>query len=214
MLGERLASLTDFEGAKLAAGMVLLAPCLPLLFMGEEYGETAPFLYFTSHTDEELVAAVRRGRREEFAAFQWEGEPPDPQSEQTFLASKLNRGLQDQEPHRTLLRFYQELIRLRKTVPALRELSKEHCEAVAGAGTKHMMVRRWSGDDEVAIAANFGDQPAAISWPALRGMWKLAIDSAARAWRGPGTDVPERFDAGSATQLNLRPRSFTLYRRH
>src|SRR5262249_23569043 len=77
--GERLTALTDFEGLKLAAGLVLLSPYVPLLFMGEEYGETSPFLYFVSHGDPALIDAVRRGRREEFKKFAWQGEPPDPQ---------------------------------------------------------------------------------------------------------------------------------------
>ena len=63
MQGERLSTLTDFESQKVAAAAVLLSPFLPLLFMGEEYGETAPFLYFVSHGDPQLVEAVRRGRR-------------------------------------------------------------------------------------------------------------------------------------------------------
>lgn len=83
--GERLSTLVSFDGLKLAAGMVLLSPFVPLLFMGEEYGETAPFLYFTSHSDPTLVEAVRKGRLEEFAAFGCEDEVPDPQDEATFL---------------------------------------------------------------------------------------------------------------------------------
>ena len=63
---------------------MLLSPFVPLLFMGDEYGETAPFQYFVSHSDPSLIEAVRKGRREEFAAFKWKGEPPDPQDEGTF----------------------------------------------------------------------------------------------------------------------------------
>ena len=68
--GERLTSLVSFEALKLVAGVVLLAPNIPLLFMGEEYGEDAPFLYFINHSDPSLIEAVRKGRREEWAAFQ------------------------------------------------------------------------------------------------------------------------------------------------
>ncbi len=67
MLGDRLSRLVPFESLKLAAGVVLTSPFVPLLFMGEEYGETAPFQYFVSHGDPDLVEAVRQGRREEFA---------------------------------------------------------------------------------------------------------------------------------------------------
>src|SRR4029077_1030537 len=79
--GERLIQLVDFESIKLAAGVTLLSPFVPLLFMGEEYGETHPFLYSTSHFSPELNEAVRKGRREEFAAFGWGDDLPDPDDE-------------------------------------------------------------------------------------------------------------------------------------
>ena len=90
MFGERLSQLVSLEALKLAASAVLLSPFIPLLFMGEEYGEVAPFQYFISHLDPQLVDAVRRGRREEFAAFAWQGEPPDPQDIATFQRAKLD----------------------------------------------------------------------------------------------------------------------------
>jgi maltooligosyltrehalose trehalohydrolase len=88
--GDRLSRLVPFEALKLAAGIILLSPNLPLLFMGEEYGETAPFPYFVSHSDPALIDAVRRGRRAEFASFGWEGNPPDPQAEKTFRSARLH----------------------------------------------------------------------------------------------------------------------------
>ncbi|MCL5257567.1 MAG: malto-oligosyltrehalose trehalohydrolase, partial [Chloroflexi bacterium] len=104
-LSERLSSLVSFEALKLAACAVVLSPFVPLLFMGEEYGEPAPFLYFISHLDPQLVEAVRRGRRAEFAAFQWTGESPDPQAEETFQRAKLDYGLRGAGQHRILLNF-------------------------------------------------------------------------------------------------------------
>ena len=88
MLGDRLGQVVSFEDLKLAAGLVILSPFIPLLFMGEEYAETTPFPYFISHSDAELIEAVRRGRQREFAAFQWQGEVPDPQDGRTFSARK------------------------------------------------------------------------------------------------------------------------------
>ena len=126
MFGERLSQLVSLEALKLAASAVLLSPFIPLLFMGEEYGEVAPFQYFISHLDPQLVDAVRRGRREEFAGFAWQGEPPDPQDIATFQRAKLNHRLRSEGHHRALFEFYQELIRLRKELPALAQLSKEH----------------------------------------------------------------------------------------
>src|SRR5207302_1718063 len=81
--------ITPREQLGLAAAAIILSPFIPMLFMGEEYGETAPFQYFTSHGDPQLIEAVRRGRREEFEEFEWEGEPPDPHDEATFFRSKL-----------------------------------------------------------------------------------------------------------------------------
>lgn len=75
------------EALKVIAAATILSPNLPLLFMGEEYAEPNPFLFFISHGDPALVEAVRLGRKCEFAHFQWEGEPADPQDEHTFRIS-------------------------------------------------------------------------------------------------------------------------------
>src|SRR4029077_11684285 len=89
-LGERLSTLVDLEALKLAAGITLLSALTPLLLMGEEYGETAPFQYFVSHSDEELIDNVRKGRKSEFSTFDWASEIPGPQAESTFEASRLD----------------------------------------------------------------------------------------------------------------------------
>jgi maltooligosyltrehalose trehalohydrolase len=112
--GERLSALADFDSLKLAAGVTLLSPFVPLLFMGEEYGETHPFQYFTSHGDAGLIEAVRGGRREEFRAFGWEQDIPDPQAPSTFARSVLDYESRNCEPHRGLRDFYRSLIALRK----------------------------------------------------------------------------------------------------
>ena len=113
-LGERLSQLVDFESLKLAAGVTLLSPFVPLLFMGEEYGETRPFQYFTSHQDPDLIDAVRRGRRWEFSEFGWRRDLPDPQAEATFADSKLDYDSRNLEPHRSLREFYRTLIAFRR----------------------------------------------------------------------------------------------------
>ncbi|MEM6450680.1 MAG: malto-oligosyltrehalose trehalohydrolase [Cyanobacteria bacterium P01_D01_bin.105] len=89
MTGDRFSTLISFESQKLAAGATLLSPYIPLLFMGEEYGENAPFLYFVDHTDKGLIEAVRKGRTEEFRAFHSKGTPPDPAGLETFQRSVL-----------------------------------------------------------------------------------------------------------------------------
>ncbi|RPJ02979.1 MAG: malto-oligosyltrehalose trehalohydrolase, partial [Chloroflexi bacterium] len=130
--GDRLSRLAHLEGLKLAAGTVLLSPFIPLLFMGEEYGEPAPFQYVISHTDPELVEAVRHGRRAEFAPFAWPEQVPDPHAESTFQQCILNRELLRSDPtHRALYDFYRELIRLRRELPAIAHADKSTLQADA-----------------------------------------------------------------------------------
>jgi len=88
--------------------------------MGEEYGELAPFLYFVSHSDPDLVEAVRRGRREEFASFGWNGGVPDPQSVETFERSRIRFELGNEGAHAELRSMYRELLAIRREEPALR----------------------------------------------------------------------------------------------
>ncbi len=102
MRGDRLSQLVTHEKMKLAAATVLLSPFIPLLFMGEEYGETAPFPFFVSHSDPATIEATRQGRLAEFAAFQWSGNPPDPQDEATFYSAKLTRHLSATGHHRVI----------------------------------------------------------------------------------------------------------------
>lgn len=118
--GERLSALVPFEALKLGAALLLLSPYVPLLFMGEEYGETNPFLYFTSHADPGLAAAVREGRRREFAAFEWADTLPDPQSPDTFAHSRLSWRWADDPPRAALRALYADLLALRRSEPALR----------------------------------------------------------------------------------------------
>jgi maltooligosyltrehalose trehalohydrolase len=189
MLGERLSQLTSFEGLKLAAAALLLAPMLPLLFMGEEYGEVAPFLYFVSHGDPDLVEAVRQGRRREFSAFAWQGEPPDPQAEETFLRSKLNWELKKAGHHQVLWKWYQTLIRLRKTQPALQHLERDgvEVELFSGAG---LALHRRHGSQSLLALFNFSpDQPVTYTqWPS--GTWEKLLDSHEAQWLGKGSQLP------------------------
>ena len=110
-LGDRL----PVEARPLAAFCTLLAPFTPMLFQGEEHGESAPFQFFSDHIDEEIAAATREGRRNEFAAFSefGGGEVPDPQDEATFEASKLTR----EGAPAGLRELYAALLRARSTLP-------------------------------------------------------------------------------------------------
>ncbi len=183
MLGERLISLVGVEKAKLAAATVLLSPYLPLLFAGEEYGEAAPFLYFISHGDPQLVAAVRAGRKAEFRGFAWQGEPPDPQAEETFTRSRLDWEQQRDGVHAQLRGFYRELLRLRREHPALGchdgELTVRRCGATA------LVLERARDDRRVRCWLNFGDDTVARD-DVCAGE-RLVLASADARWGGSAT---------------------------
>jgi maltooligosyltrehalose trehalohydrolase len=113
--GERLSQLVDPPRLQLAAALVLLSPFVPMLFMGEEWGASTPFLFFSDHRDPRIARKTSLGRVEEFRAFGWRpDEVPDPQSPSTFQSSKLDWSELSGEPHRSLLAWYRELVRLRR----------------------------------------------------------------------------------------------------
>jgi maltooligosyltrehalose trehalohydrolase len=213
MLGERLSQLVSFEALKVCAGLLLLSPFVPLIFMGEEYGETAPFLYFTSHSDPDLIAAVRRGRKQEFAAFAWQGEPPDPQDETTFLKSKLDHEQSQQEPHRTLLALYKELLRLRSLLPALQNLRKDETTAQAFEEQQVLLLRRWADGSQLCMAFNLGDNEACLNLPVPNGTWKKLLDSSDQRWAGSGSTVRDVLTSHGQVELRLASKSFCLFSR-
>ncbi len=211
--GERLGRLVGLDELKLAASLVILSPFTPLLFMGEEYGETAPFQYFTSYTDPDLAEAVRKGRREEFACSGWEGRAPDPQDEATFLNSRLKHDLRRMEPHSALFRFYRELLRLRRENPALASTSLEDMEVTALYGDRVIFVRRWSGEDEVWAAFSFSGNRSPVSLPVPAGRWRKLLDSAEDVWLGGGSETPEALVSRGEVRISISPKACLLFGR-
>jgi maltooligosyltrehalose trehalohydrolase len=208
--GERLSQLVSFESLKLAAGIVMLSPFLPLIFMGEEYGEMAPFPYFISHSDPALIEAVRKGRWEEFASFDWQGQIPDPQDEATFLMAKLNHGLCAEGRHKALYDFYHELIRLRREIAALACLSKDNMEVMGNDNNKTLCVRRWKKGSEIVIIYNLSNNAVKISQPLSTGQWHKILDSTDVQWLGEGGAIPEELSSKGEINLTLVPESFVL----
>jgi maltooligosyltrehalose trehalohydrolase len=211
LLGDRLAQTASFGQLKLAAGTVLLAPYIPLLFMGEEYGEMAPFQYFVSHGDPALVDAVRKGRAEEFSRFGWSGEIPDPQSEETFLRSKVNWELRKEGWHHVLWDFYRELLRLRREIPALARLDKKSAEVLAYPDQKALLVRRWNGASRVFAVFNFDTRAVELSPPIPTGQWQKQLDSAETRWQGSGSQVPESLDSTGDALISIAGSAFCLF---
>jgi maltooligosyltrehalose trehalohydrolase len=127
--GDRSSQIMNLRKLKIGAALVLCSPFIPLLFQGEEFGASTPFLYFTDHQDPELGRAVSKGRREEFAAFGWKIEDiPDPQNPETFRRSRLDWSELERAPHTDLLDWYRRLIALRRSTPALNDGSLERIE--------------------------------------------------------------------------------------
>jgi len=124
--GDRLSAQVPTGVLACGAALLLTSPYTPMLFMGEEWGASTPWQYFTDHTDPDLADAVREGRRSEFAAHGWDrAEVPDPQDAATVEASRLDWSELERDPHRRLLQWYRDLIRLRRSVPDLRDDSLE-----------------------------------------------------------------------------------------
>ena len=194
---------------------MFLSPYVPLLFMGEEYGETNPFLFFSDFGDVVLARAVKEGRAREFAFLHTGHEVPDPGSLETFQRSRLDWERPAQEPHRSVLAFYRELIRLRKSLPALAHLNRTGME-MSAHGKCFRLRRRSSGTGdiltgEIIALLNFEDQAVRVGLEAEDGEWILAMDSADARWSGPGSRVPVKADPGDS--IEAQPRSFVLYAR-
>ena len=211
MLGERLAHLVAREELLLAAGALLLGPYVPMLFMGQEYAERAPFLYFVSHSDPDLIAAVQAGRQREFAAFHWRGDVPDPQDEGTFVASRLDHGLKARAEHRVVLEFHRELLRLRRAVPALRSGLRDHHEVTCLEAQDAIVLRCWQHDREALVILHFGAASSVLHLPVRSGTWRRVLDSADARWLGPGGSLDEAREVTGDLSVTVWPTSVCLW---
>jgi maltooligosyltrehalose trehalohydrolase len=188
--GERLAALVSPEALRLAAAILLLSPYVPLLFMGEEHGETNPFLYFVSHGDPALLEAVREGRRREFEAFAWGGEVPDPGAEATFEASRPSwerAESPDGARHRAL---YRDLLRLRRAEAVLRPgVAEVRVRGDVAAGW--IAVRYAKGDEVLEAIFNLSSEVRSVPLDRTR-RWTVALSSDAPGYGGAGEAAVEQ----------------------
>jgi len=208
--GDRPSQSLSLEQLKLAAGTVLLSPYISMMFMGEEYAESAPFQYFVSHGDPSLIEAVREGRKKEFAEFGWAGDIPDPQSEATFLACKLNWNLHTEGHHRILWNFYQELLRLRRDISALANLDKDAMQVTAAPDQKVLLVRRWNPSGQILIVHHFDRIATDIKATIPEGNWRTILDSNEERWQGSGGPPTAVLQSQGETQLRLTPWAFLV----
>lgn len=158
--GERLSTLTDKENLKLIACAVIFSPFIPLLFMGEEFGERNPFLYFTDHGDKDLIKAVREGRIREFS-YGDAGEVPDPQDVETFNKSKLKWNDHDQEQSK-LLSFYKKIIELRKMNFALKSTDRKGVKAEVVKNKSAILLLKQINESRAICMLNFGDEEVSL----------------------------------------------------
>jgi maltooligosyltrehalose trehalohydrolase len=208
MKGERTSHLLNFEMQKLLAGAVLVSPYIPLLFMGEEWGGFSPFLYFVSHTDKDLIDAVRKGRKEEFKDFQLEGETPDPQSEETFLASKVSWAEAGREPHLTMLEYYKALIDFRKKYRDLLTRQTGRFEVSCNDSEKVITLSYKKREALLLCILNFSSSIQRLTGYTGEDTLYSLFNSSDPRWRGKHPLTVEQADS---KPIVLPPQSITIF---
>jgi maltooligosyltrehalose trehalohydrolase len=239
--GDRLSRLLKLEQQRLAAAILLCGtPNVPMLFMGEEWSERAPFLYFTSHTDPELGRAVRRGRMEEYDSFvRGEGETEstiggfsDPQSEITFVRSKLNWEAPEQSPHAEMLRYYRDLLATRQRYGCLSNCDKEQTRVRFDEQQRWLAIERGDegsnvggddgrggndgdgdgrGDDEgddvggtrALLVCNLAGEAQVVPFAAREGAWRLTLWSGDARYGGDSSQASPPRSVEGAGQVAI-----------
>ena len=162
--GDRLAHLVSPAALSVAAALALLAPATPLLFQGEEWGASTPFLYFAQFPDPALAAAVSQGRRAEFAAFGWDPDDiPDPVAASTFERSRLQWDERVKPEHAAILEWHKALLSLRRTRPEFTDSRASRNRAVADETNRWLRLDRGGS----SVVANFGDATVDVPLPEL-----------------------------------------------
>jgi maltooligosyltrehalose trehalohydrolase len=209
-LGERISTLVSFEKYKLASAAVILSPNIPLLFMGQEFYETSPFLYFISHSDPELIQAVQKGRKEEFNTFNWSEEIPDPFAVDTFERSKLQWNFSNDEKNAVIFSLYKYLISLRKEHPVFKSNNRDAIEAVK-AEDYNVIVFQWSPSGKSIYGfMNFEPETITMLTDVPKGNWRKILDTSDIQWMGPGTSTEKQL-IGNKQNITIKRESFVLY---
>jgi len=207
--GERLSTLVSPAQLRLAAALLLLSPYVPLLFMGEEYGETNPFQYFVSHGDPKLVEAVRVGRRQEFEAFGWGTTVPDPADPETFSRSRVDWDKAQCPEHAQLLALYRDLLALRHEEPMLRPDAARTSVENGAPGWITLLresadsaPRAASGETEAVLALfNCSGEHAGVPVPGsdMRA-WTVRLATDAAGYGGSGSTTVEKIAASASDE--------------
>jgi maltooligosyltrehalose trehalohydrolase len=214
MLGERLSRLVDFESLKLAAAAMIFSPYIPLLFMGEEYAEDSPFLYFIDHGDQDLIEAVHEGRKNEFRAFHNDQDPPDPADEATFLQSKLKWDFERHDHKTQMLDYYKKIISIKKEHALMKPGNREK---VTARSTSDVIVLTYGGSHgNITVIMNFSQKEESLEVNELQyDNPEMLLYSAHKQWGG---NVLMAQYPLSSTQNNrmlyIAPKSVLVFRVH
>ena len=170
-----------------------------MLFMGEEYGETAPFQYFVDHSDPELLAAVRRGRAEEFASFGWQQQAPDPAAAETAERCRIHPELASSGRHQLLHELHRTLLEWRQRLGGA---LPDQC--IAFEAQRVLFVRQ---GERAWLAFSFAAEPRTLTLPVPPGNWQVVLASAEERWGGPGVGAPWLESRGELS-VRLEPYAF------
>ena len=161
--GDRIVEVVGINKAKLAAALIMTSPFVPMIFQGEEFASSSPFLYFADHEDPEFSRAVSEGRRREHAADGAWDSVPDPESQESFEVSKLKWSELDQAHHKEMLDWYRSLIHLRTSTASLRDGNLLDCKVSFDESTEWLTMER----GQIQAIFNFGTSP--LSQPVRKG---------------------------------------------
>jgi maltooligosyltrehalose trehalohydrolase len=207
LAGDRLTTQLPLEGLKLAAASYIVSPHVPMLFMGEEYGEKNPFQYFISHTDENLVKMVREGRKKEFSYFNWKEEIPDPQSEDTFNKCRLSWKYKEGEGA-VLFNYYKHLIALRKSLKAFQSFERSSLTMLPSPDENIILFQRHHDGHQVIVALNFNREISRFLQPFAFPIRKM-FDSSSTEWNGVLAFKPHMIEGDEPIEIN--PQSAQLF---
>lgn len=155
--GERLQHIVGDDKARVALSLVMTGPCIPLLFQGEEYAASTPFLYFADHEEPEMAKLVSEGRKREFAAFGFnQADIPDPEDSETFRRSKLDWSEMEEPSHAAMLEWTRSLIRLRRSSPSLNDGDMGHLSVRYNEEKRWLAMRR----ADIEVFVNLGSDVA------------------------------------------------------
>jgi len=171
--GERLVALVEPEAAAMGMALLLLSPPTPLLFMGEEYGEPAPFLFFTDHGDPHIIEATRAGRLAEHFG---DGEPPDPQAPETMAKSVIDARLREQPAHRAREALVRTMLEVRRSAGWIRHRSECVCMRVADG---RVLQLAFGEDGPLGLFMIEHGGNAAIDIPLPPGPWQVVVSGGA-----------------------------------